>query len=84
VSGPPAGARPPRPVAGIPPGLIEPVLAILGSSSVPIRRRALLEELERRGHRISLAGLNRVLQHCLQSGLTMESPDGVRLKPRSR
>ncbi|MGP8072328.1 MAG: hypothetical protein ACLPZM_04265 [Thermoplasmata archaeon] len=74
----------PRPTvaspAGIPAGIVEPLLTILGSSSAPIRRRKLLEELERRGHRISLAGLNRVLQHCTQSGLTVESPEGVRIQ----
>jgi len=70
-------------IAGIAPGVIDPVIAILGSSSTPIRRRQLLEELDRRGHRVSLAGLNRVLQHCAQAGLTVEGPDGVRLKQRS-
>jgi Fe2+ or Zn2+ uptake regulation protein len=69
-----------RPVAGIPPGLIGPVVALLQSSLTPIRRRDLLEQLDRQGHRISLAGLNRVLQHLLQSGVTTESPDGVQLK----
>ena len=76
---PPSGPS----IAGIPPGLVEPVLAILTASPTPLRRRKLLEELERRGHRISLAGLNRVLQHCTQSGWTTESPDGVRLKRRA-
>ncbi|MGA8275284.1 MAG: hypothetical protein WB789_00290 [Thermoplasmata archaeon] len=65
---------------GIPPGILDPVITILKASSTPIRRRKLLEELERRGHRISLAGLNRVLQQCAQSGLTIEGPEGVRLR----
>ncbi|MCI4372928.1 MAG: hypothetical protein L3K02_04730 [Thermoplasmata archaeon] len=68
------------PISGIAPGIFDPVISILKASSAPIRRRKLLEELERRGHRISLAGLNRVLQHCAQSGLTVESPEGVRLR----
>jgi Fe2+ or Zn2+ uptake regulation protein len=67
---------------GIPPGLLGAVLSILGASPHPLRRRDLLEELERRGHRISLAGLNRILQHCAESGLTTEGPDGVELRPR--
>jgi Fe2+ or Zn2+ uptake regulation protein len=71
-------------VAGIPPGLVGVVLSILGSSTAPIRRRKLLEELERRGHRISLAGLNRTLQHCAEAGLTSDTPEGVRLTTRAR
>ncbi len=63
---------------GIPPGLLDPLLAIVSAGPGPIKRRALLEELERRGHRISLAGLNRALQYCRESGLTTEGPDGVR------
>ena len=63
---------------GIPPGILGPVLAVLEESPGPIRRRKILEELERRGHRISLAGLNRVLQQCARSGLTTEGPEGVR------
>jgi hypothetical protein len=62
--------------------LIDPLILILNASPTPIRRRKILEELERRGHRISLAGLNRLLQQCAQSGLTLESPEGVRLRPR--
>jgi hypothetical protein len=78
----PAPARdlPPAPIAGIPPGMVGPVISILESSPGPIRRRKLLDELERRGHRISLAGLNRILQQCVQYGLTTESPEGVRLR----
>jgi hypothetical protein len=48
-----------------------------------MRRRKLLEELERRGHRLSLAGLNRALQHCAESGITEERPEGVRLTRHS-
>jgi hypothetical protein len=68
------------PIAGLPPGLVDPVLAIVRASSTPVRRRKILEELERRGHRISLAGLNRILEYCAQTGRTQESPDGVRLR----
>jgi hypothetical protein len=70
-------------IAGIPPGVVDRVLSILGGSDVPVRRRKLLDELERRGTRISLAGLNRILQHCRETGLTTESPDGVTRKARS-
>jgi hypothetical protein len=70
-------------IPGLPPGVLPAVLAILRRASAPIRRRRLLEELEREGHRISLAGLNRVLQQCSESGLTVESDAGVRLKPTS-
>jgi Fe2+ or Zn2+ uptake regulation protein len=66
-------------VPGVPPGMVEAVVAILQRSPGPVRRRALLEELERTGHRISLAGLNRTLQQCENSGLTTESDRGVRL-----
>jgi hypothetical protein len=61
--------------------MVDLVLSVLGSSSGPVRRRKLLEELEGHGHRISLAGLNRILQHCALAGLITERPDGVRLKP---
>jgi len=44
-----------------------------------MRRRKILAELEAKGHRISLAGLNRILQHCSQKQLTSETPEGVRL-----
>ena len=71
-----------RPIAGLAPGMVEPVLAALASSSVPLRRRKLLAELDRRGHRISLAGLNRILQHCTRAGLTTEGPDGIRRTER--
>ncbi|HTP53767.1 MAG TPA: hypothetical protein VML94_02230 [Thermoplasmata archaeon] len=65
---------------GVPPGSVDAVLSILRGSSGPIRRRKLLEALESRGHRISLAGLNRVLQQCAERRLTLESPEGVRAR----
>ena len=71
-----------RDVAGIPPGTVGPVIEILDASPSPLRRRKLLEELERRGHRISLAGLNRILQRLAESGRSVETPDGVRMKSR--
>jgi Fe2+ or Zn2+ uptake regulation protein len=67
---------------GIPPGLLGAVISILGAAPKPLRRREILEELDRRGHRISLAGLNRIVQRCVESGLATEGPDGVRLQPR--
>jgi hypothetical protein len=84
VSDAPSLPPPDRSIAGIAPGVLEPLLLILRSSTTPVRRRKLLEELERRGHRISLAGLNRVLQQCAESGLTVETPDGVRLNAPRR
>lgn len=65
---------------GIPPGSAEAVLSILRASPGPVRRRAILAELERRGHRISLAGLNRVLQHCARRQLIADGPDGVTVR----
>jgi hypothetical protein len=74
------GMAPSRtPLSGIPPGIVEAVLSVLRSSSSPVRRRKLLEELERHGHRISLAGLNRALQYCAETGRTIDGPDGVAL-----
>lgn len=67
-------------VPGLAPGMAEAVEAILRASPGPIRRRALLGELERRGHRLSLAGLNRVLQQLAEAGRTVEGPEGVRLR----
>lgn len=75
---------PSAPIAGVSAATVAPVLAILRAAPAPIRRRKLLEELERRGHRISLAGLNRVLQQCRDNGLTVEGPDGVRTAPPGR
>ncbi|HTS32479.1 MAG TPA: hypothetical protein VMI55_00880 [Thermoplasmata archaeon] len=66
-------------MAGVPPGLQGAVLSILRGSPQPLRRRELLGELERHGHRISLAGLNRILQYCAEAGLILEGPEGVRL-----
>jgi Fe2+ or Zn2+ uptake regulation protein len=68
-------------LGGVPPGLTDAILSILRQSAHPVRRRALLEELDRRGHRISLAGLNRALQQCRDAGLTLESEKGVRSVP---
>lgn len=62
----------------IPAGLIEAVVEALRRADGPMRRRPLLDELARRGHRISLAGLNRVLEHARLAGLTTEGPDGIR------
>ncbi|MGA8603820.1 MAG: hypothetical protein WB788_01965 [Thermoplasmata archaeon] len=66
---------------GIPSGSADAVLAILSSQSMPMRRRQILAELEARGHRISLAGLNRILEHCARSQLISDGPDGIRTKP---
>ncbi|MGA8302160.1 MAG: hypothetical protein WA691_03345 [Thermoplasmata archaeon] len=66
--------------AGVPPGIVSELVSCLKATSGPLRRRPLLAELERRGHRISLAGLNRALQQCRDSGLTTEGPDGVQLR----
>jgi hypothetical protein len=71
------GESTPRAPTGVPPGLLEAVLAILRGTPGPVRRRAILRELETRGHRVSLAGLNRALDHTDRAGLTRESPDGV-------
>lgn len=69
--------------ASIPEGSVGFVMDILKGRSEPLRRRKLLEELEHRGHRISLAGLNRILQVCQERGLTVEGPEGVRCRPSS-
>ncbi len=66
---------------GVPPGVLETVLEILRQGPGPIRRRKILEKLEERGRTVSLAGLNRLLDHTRRSGLTVESPEGVRLSP---
>jgi hypothetical protein len=65
-------------MSGIPPGSMDLVLSVLRASPGPMRRRKILAELEARGHRISLAGLNRVLEHCARDQLTSETPDGIR------
>jgi len=67
------------PAPGVPAGSVEAVLTILRAGPTPIRRRRILEELERRGRRISLAGLNRILDHTVRAGLTLDTPDGVAL-----
>jgi hypothetical protein len=71
-------------LVGIPPGLVGEVIGILQKSAGPIRRRKLLSELEQRGRRISLAGLNRILQYCVEAGLTVETPEGVQLRAGTR
>jgi hypothetical protein len=70
--------QPLRIMGDIPPGSVEAVLTVLRSSPGPMRRRKILAELDARGHRISLAGLNRILEHCARDRLTSESPEGVR------
>ena len=75
---------PPPSGAGIPPGTLEALRQILRGAPAPMRRRAILEELDRRGHRISLAGLNRALDFCRRSGWTNETPEGVRMRPEER
>jgi hypothetical protein len=45
-----------------------------------MRRRKILAELEARGHRISLAGLNRILEQCTQQHKITDTPDGLRLR----
>jgi len=69
------------PLAGIPSGGMDAVLGVVRGASGPIRRRQILEELERRGHRISLAGLNRILQVATDRGWLQDSPDGLRPGP---
>jgi len=71
-------------MAGIPPGSVEAVLAVLRATPGPIRRRRILAELELRDHRISLAGLNRILEYCSRNQLIAESPEGVRLRTPPR
>lgn len=68
-------------VPGVAAGMAEAVEEILRSSPQPMRRRVLLAELERRGHRLSLAGLNRVLQQLRENGRIVESDAGVRRSP---
>lgn len=65
--------------AGIPPGSVEAVVEILSRQPGPMKRRKLLEALEQKGHRISLAGLNRILQYCSESRITTDGPNGVAL-----
>jgi len=70
-------------MSGIPPGTVDAVLAILHAAPGPMRRRKILAELEARHHRISLAGLNRILDHCARRQLVRDGPDGVGLVPSS-
>lgn len=62
----------------IPPGSLDLVVQVVRANSGPIRRRQLLAELEARGHRISLAGLNRIIERATRSGQLSDGPDGVR------
>jgi hypothetical protein len=72
------------PIAGVPPGFVGHVLSVLRTAPGPMRRREILAELERRGHRISLAGLNRTLEECERLGLTSSDSSGVRPTPSDR
>ncbi|HEV2166929.1 MAG TPA: hypothetical protein VGS23_08155 [Thermoplasmata archaeon] len=68
----------------IPTGSLEAVLEILRASPAPLRRRKILEALETNGRRISLAGLNRILEIAQRRGLISDGPDGVREGPPPR
>jgi len=63
----------------IPPGSVDFVMEVLRKEKGPMKRRKILEELEHRGHRISLAGLNRILEVCTEEKLIVNGPDGVRV-----
>lgn len=65
-------------MADIPPGSLDLVVSVLRTQAGAIRRRPLLAELEARGHRISLAGLNRIIERGTREGRIREGPDGVR------
>lgn len=65
-------------VADIPPGSLDLVVSVLAASREPIRRRKLLAELEERGHRISLAGLNRIIEYGARQGRIVDGPGGLR------
>lgn len=65
----------------IPPGSIEHVMEVLRRGPTPMKRRKILEALEQRGHRISLAGLNRILEVCGRERLTLDGPDGLCAAP---
>jgi Fe2+ or Zn2+ uptake regulation protein len=52
-------------------------MEVLKGAKGPVKRRKILEELEHRGHRISLAGLNRILEVCSEEKLIVSGPDGV-------
>ncbi|MCI4351391.1 MAG: hypothetical protein L3K15_07760 [Thermoplasmata archaeon] len=62
---------------GIPTGSVEAVLSVLRANPGPMRRRKILAELELQGHRISLAGLNRILEQCRRNRITSEGPAGI-------
>ncbi len=64
-------------MSGMPVGAVEAVLSILRASPEPLRRRKLLAALEARGHRISLAGLNRVLEYCAQNHWVSTNKEGA-------
>lgn len=66
---------------GIPPGSLDYVLEALRGQRGPMKRRALLEELEQRGHRISLAGLNRIIEVGSREKRLSNGPDGVSIVP---
>ncbi|HZY92869.1 MAG TPA: hypothetical protein VFG07_08915 [Thermoplasmata archaeon] len=65
-------------MSDIPPGSLDLVVSILNANPGPLRRRQLLAELEARGHRISLAGLNRIIEYGTRAGRLSEGPDGAR------
>ncbi|HTT35238.1 MAG TPA: hypothetical protein VMH78_05155 [Thermoplasmata archaeon] len=65
-------------MADIPPGSLDLVVSVLKANPSPIRRRSLLAELDARGHRISLAGLNRIIEHGTRQGRLSDGPDGLR------
>jgi len=73
----------PSPPTDIPRGAADAVVGIVRTAGGPIRRRQILKELEAQGRRISLAGLNRTLEYCARAGITVESPEGVRLRLRA-
>ena len=77
------GSSAPHPPPGVPPGVMDAVLAILRAGPVPMRRRKILDALESRGRRLSLAGLNRLLDHATREEVTLEGPDGVRIGPKA-
>ncbi len=65
-------------MAAIPPGSLDLVVSVLRAAPGPVRRRRLLAELEARGHRISLAGLNRIIEYGTRQGRLLDGSDGVR------
>lgn len=63
--------------AGIPRASLDATVDILRASPGRRRRRELLETLGSSGHSISLAGLNRILDHLLRLGLISQTAEGV-------